>query len=52
MPLRSRRDDLESLGYMLTYFIRGKLPWEDIRDPAELKERKMTISLEELCEVK
>ncbi|CAL8111700.1 unnamed protein product [Orchesella dallaii] len=47
---RSRRDDLESLGYMLTYFIRGKLPWEEITDPAELKNRKLTISLDELCE--
>lgn len=51
ISLHSRRDDLESLGYMLTYFIKGKLPWEDIQDPAELKQRKMTISFDELCEV-
>ena len=51
----SRRDDLESLVYILIYFHRGSLPWQGV--PGKTKEekfkniakKKQEISVEELC---
>ena len=51
----SRRDDLESLAYMLIYFIKGKLPWQGIEASSREKwnekvyHKKVATPLKELC---
>jgi casein kinase 1 len=54
---QSRRDDLESIGYVLIYFIKGKLPWQGAGPEGQPKaerfhkimEKKMAIPIEYLC---
>ena len=37
---QSRRDDLESLFYIIIYFIKGKLPWEGIKSKTKTEKYK------------
>jgi casein kinase 1 len=47
---QSRRDDLEALGYVIMYFLRGGLPWQDLKRTKKLIEKKRSTSVERLCE--
>ena len=52
---QSMRDDLESIGYVLIYFLKGKLPWMGINDRDQIQKnkkicvRKIETSSSDLC---
>ncbi|KAG8138147.1 hypothetical protein E2320_004053, partial [Naja naja] len=54
-PEQSRRDDLESLGYVLMYFNLGSLPWQGLKAATKrqkyerISEKKMSTPIEVLC---
>lgn len=53
---QSRRDDLEALGYLYVYFLKGKLPWQNLqaRNVKEkyekIKDKKISTTEETLCD--
>ena len=54
---QSRRDDLESLGYVLMYFNLGTLPWQGLKAANKrqkyerISEKKLSTHIEVLCKV-
>lgn len=51
---QGRRDDMESLGYVYMYFLRGSLPWQGLKAATKrqkyerISEKKMSTPIEEL----
>lgn len=50
---QSRRDDIEALGYMLVYLVKGRLPWQGLpskHNYISIANTKKSTNLMDLCE--
>lgn len=53
---QSRRDDMESIGYVLVYFARGALPWQGLKANTKkqkyqkIMDKKMSVPISRLCD--
>eukprot|EP01060_Flectonema_neradi_P014339 TRINITY_DN21034_c0_g1_i1.p1 TRINITY_DN21034_c0_g1~~TRINITY_DN21034_c0_g1_i1.p1 ORF type:complete len:339 (+),score=31.25 TRINITY_DN21034_c0_g1_i1:53-1069(+) len=52
---QSRRDDIESIGYVLLYFLKGALPWQNVKAMSKkekydlISKKKSSFPIEKLC---
>jgi len=45
---QSRRNDLEGLGNVFIYFLRGRLPWQGLKDREKVGKIKQTFPIQQL----
>jgi len=52
---QGRRDDIESLAYVLIYFLKGALPWQNLKANNKkekyerIMEKKLAVTVDVLC---